>query len=74
MSDHVVFNSELWLHYNDKSQTLITTLETEGRLSNEFNAFEQHFTLMRVTNLYTPLSAFIKSSVRAVHPKESIQD
>jgi nucleoside phosphorylase len=59
MTDHVIFNSNLWLDYYDDSQTLIMTYTPTGPVQKEFTAFEKHFEQRKDgTIIYMPLSTF----------------
>ncbi|HSS21973.1 MAG TPA: serine/threonine-protein kinase [Pyrinomonadaceae bacterium] len=56
-TDHVVFNSNLWLDYYHDSQTMIMSYEESGPMHNEFTTFEKHFREHKhVPGIYKPLN------------------
>ena len=59
LTDHVVFNSELWLDYNEQSHTLLLTFERSGNIQTEFTRIETHFQQKSTTRLYKPLGALL---------------
>jgi nucleoside phosphorylase len=59
MTDHVIYNSNLWLDYYDDSQTLIMTYEPVGPIQKQFTEFQKHFDRRSGgTNVYKPLRDF----------------